>query len=750
MTEERTREGSRAMTIQTNIRQRIGSIEKMKALLAACLMMVATLLAASLLAPGPAQASAFPGANGKIVFSSDRTTGTGVHNPEGDLEIFTMNPDGTALKQLTKNTVGDFNPSYSSDGKKIAFSSARAGNLDIFVMNAGGTNQTNLTTKNTGSDFNPTFSPDGKKIAFETNRTDLLQIFVMNIDGSNPTNLTSNLLIAGDPAFSPKGDKIAFESNQQIFVMDSNGTGQTPLTDTSRAEDPTFSPDGNKIAFESDRDGGGDPNKQDIYVMNADGSNPVRLTDDPARDAQPAFSPDGKKIAFVSERDGDDEDIFVMNAGGTNQTNLTPNTRHEINPDWQPVAATFTVTSDSDPGDGVCNATSCTLREAIDASNSLQAQVQNKIKFNIPGGGVRTITPPTTALPQITSPVVIDGYTQPGASPNTLATGTNAALKIELNGTNTSSSPALAIVGTSHSVIRGLAINRFGAAIGIFNFANGSQGVNDTRIEGNFLGTDPSGTLDRGNNVGVQLDGGTGNVVGGAAPAARNLVSGNGDGIELTSGPQGSRVLGNLIGTTASGTAPLGNDFWGVVSFGAFTSDNEIGDGTLAGANTIAFNGRDGIEIDANGSSTGNTISRNSVFSNAGLGIDLIGASETDTTNVSTPNDTGDADSGANNLQNKPVLASAKSNATSTTVTGNLNSTPNETYALQFYSNPSGNEGKKFIGQKSVTTGGSGNATFTFSPASKVAVGQTITATATKSSTGDTSEFSAPRKVASS
>ena len=92
------------MTIQTNIRKLIGSIEKMKALAAG--LLAAAMMAASLLAPTPAQASAFPGANGKIVFTSNRTTGTGVNNPEGELEIFTMNPDGTGLKQLTKNTAG--------------------------------------------------------------------------------------------------------------------------------------------------------------------------------------------------------------------------------------------------------------------------------------------------------------------------------------------------------------------------------------------------------------------------------------------------------------------------------------------------------------------------------------------------------------------------------------------------------------------------------------------------------------------
>jgi CSLREA domain-containing protein len=581
----------------------------------------------------------------------------------------------------------------------------------------------------------------------------------MNADGTNQTPLTSDPNDDENATFSPDGDKIAFVSRRgdpegffddDVFTMNANGTDQTRLTDNSFQEDDlSFSPEGSKIAFTSNRSGGGDFDDFDVFVMGADGSNPLNFTPSRAKDNNPAFSPDGKKIAFVSTRDGGDQDVFVMDAtSGANQTDITPNTRTDFQPDWQPAAANFTVTSATDPGDGVCAGT-CTLREAISASNNVLGQIPNNIKFNIPGSGVQTITP-SSILPQITRPVAIDGYTQPGASPNTLATGTNAALKIELNGTNTSSSPGLAIVGTSRSVIRGLAINRFGAAIGIFNFAGGSQGVTDTRIEGNFLGTDPSGTFDRGNGVGVQLDGGSANVVGGTTPAARNLVSGNGDGIELTSGPQGNRVLGNLIGTTAGGTAPLGNEFWGVVSFGDLTSDNKIGDGTSAGANTIAFNGRDGIEIDVSNSASGNTISRNSIFSNAGLGIELIGASETDTTNVSTPNDTGDADTGANNLQNKPVLASAKSNATSTAVTGNLNSTPNETYALQFFSNPSGNEGRKFIGQKSVSTGGSGNASFIFSPAQKVAVGQTITATATKTSTGDTSEFSAPKTVASS
>ena len=122
-----------------------------------------------------------------------------------------------------------------------------------------------------------------------------------------------------------------------------------------------------------------------------------------------------------------------------------------------------------------------------------------------------------------------------------------------------------------------------------------------------------------------------------------------------------------------------------------------------------------------------------------------------------TANDPGDIDAGPNGLQNKPVISSAKTASGKTTITGKLASAPNTTYTIEFFSNPSGNEGKKFIGRKLVTTDPSGNAAFTFSPGATVSVGQTVTATATaqlvtlvSTSDEDTSEFSAPRKVASS
>jgi len=187
----------------------------------------------------------------------------------------------------------------------------------------------------------------------------------------------------------------------------------------------------------------------------------------------------------------------------------------------------------------------------------------------------------------------------------------------------------------------------------------------------------------------------------------------------------------------------LGN-LAGGVTVNAFNS--LIGDGTTAGSNTIAFNAQDGVQI--NPVCAGNTVSRNSIFSNGGLGVDLLGSGESDLTNVSTPNDPGDADGGANRPQNRPVLSSAKTSSTNTTVSGTLNSAANDTFVVRLYSNPAGqDEGKRFLDKLSVSTDGKGNASFSKS-LPKVAVGNTVTATATDAA-GDTSEFSAPRTVTS-
>ena len=400
----------------------------------------------------------------------------------------------------------------------------------------------------------------------------------------------------------------------------------------------------------------------------------------------------------------------------------------------------FIVNNTADPGDGNCTAHGCTLREAINEANDFSGK--DAIHFDIPGGGVKTISP-ASPLPEITDEVTIDGYTQPGTSSNSLAKGTDAVLKIELNGENAGDFVDGLSIAASNSVVRGLVINRFGA--------DGTElSGSNNKVAGNFIGTGPGGTLDRGNGncgVAVLFEGTSGNTIGGTTPAARNLISGNGCGITIDYGASDNEIRGNLIGTQNDGTTPLGNSGSGVAfDFGGDNSafDNVVGGDTSAAANTIAFNGDDGVQVTDEGS-TGNRVLRNSIFGNGGLGIDLVGGTENAAD--ATFNDPGDPDSGPNDLQNKPNLTSAENSGGETTIEGELNSKPNQPFTVRFFSNPPDtNEGKRFIGKKKVSTSADGLRSFAFEPDKKVSVGRNITATATDPD-GNTSEFSGSEEV---
>ncbi|MDQ4120238.1 MAG: hypothetical protein M3209_02075 [Acidobacteriota bacterium] len=414
-------------------------------------------------------------------------------------------------------------------------------------------------------------------------------------------------------------------------------------------------------------------------------------------------------------------------------------------------AATLVVTTTTDNGDNT-TPTAGSLRAAIVTANSTGGA--DTINFNIPASdpncnattNVCTIAPPAP-LPSITAPVSIDGYTQPGASPNTLANGTNAVLRIELSGASAGAGAnGLTLTGGANaSVIKGLIINRFSSS-GIR-----LESGNSNSIFGNFIGTDATGTIDLGNIDGILIVSGSSfNTIGSLNLADRNLISGNGDGIELF-GAISNTIQGNLIGTTASGSSALGNTI-GLLLTSSGTKNNTIG-GTVTGAgNVIAFNSGTGIQA---GNGNGNSIRGNSIHSNNGvpgvggfqLGIDLID----NVLNGTSQNDALDADIGANNLQNFPDLTSATVSGDNTTVQGRLNSTPSTTFNIDFYSNPTcdtdsfGNtmgygEGQTYIGSTVVTTGSRG--TIAFSATLPVnTTGQTITATATDSA-NNTSEFS--------
>jgi len=272
-----------------------------------------------------------------------------------------------------------------------------------------------------------------------------------------------------------------------------------------------------------------------------------------------------------------------------------------------------------------------------------------------------------------------------------------------------------------------------------------SAGLAGNTIQGNYIGTDATGTIDLGNlDDGIFISG-RNNTVGGTTVGAGNIISGNnGSGIFITGSSISGNVLqGNHIGTDVNGSADLGNSGSGLRI--ANSPNNAIGGSVTGAGNVIAFNGASGVLI-YGASAIGNAILHNAIFSNTDLGIDL----EADGV---TANDAGDGDTGANRLQNFPVLSSATLTGTNTIILGTLNSAPNSMFTLEFFSNSicdaSGHgEGATFLGSTSITTDGGGNGSFN-AMLPPLAPGQQVTATTTDA-TGNTSEFSQCIAVTSS
>lgn len=528
-------------------------------------------------------------------------------------------------------------------------------------------------------------------------------------------------------------------------------------------------------------------------------------------------------------------------------------------------AAAFAVTTTADSGPG-------SLRQAITDANASPGL--DTITFAIGATGSQQTIQPATALPSITSPVVLDGWSQGGA-------GYSGPPLIELNGA-LAGSYGLRIT-SGGSTVRGLAINGFtsgvilltaggnwiygnyigtnmagetavanttGIAINADSSTNiigtNGDGVGDNAegnlisgngdwgilfaqmgtagnvVAGNKIGTNAAGTtaVPNGSNsssrAGIYL-GGTGNRIGAnsdgiADDLERNLISGNngggiavnsqanpaaaanviagnyigtdntglaalpnsGSGISSFSGPNynvvirgnviagnggggiavsglnQSEITGSFIGVGADGSTPLGNgspassgSVYGIYISG---SDNQIGGSAPGEGNIIAHQTAggafraDGIAIGSAG--VRNRLRGNAIYANKDLGIDL------NDDNTVNPNDDGDGDSGANNLQNYPVLAFAQSYVNGETViTGTMNSQSNTTYDLDFYTSAAADdtgygEGEDYLGADQVTTDASGMVTFTITlPGVTMPAGQFVTATTTDPD-GSTSEFS--------
>ena len=288
---------------------------------------------------GPAQ-GAYPGRNGVLYCNSNRT---------GDTEIFAFDPTGAEPpRRLTNSIFTEIEPTASPDGTRIAFTSTRPQGNDpiqdqeIWVMYQDGSGAKRLTNS-PGEDRPGSFSPDGTKIAFHSGRFPVppgpghsrLELFVMNADGTNQTRMTNNNFQDSFAHWSPNGDRIAFNTNRdgdfEIYTLvpvdannDGNADVQTRITN-SPGEDAHahWSPDASQLTFHSRRDATPEnPGIIEIYrapVANA--ANAVRLTNDNEFDAFPVWSPDGQKIAWPRFFPGD---VFTMNASdGGAKTNIT-------------------------------------------------------------------------------------------------------------------------------------------------------------------------------------------------------------------------------------------------------------------------------------------------------------------------------------------------------------------------------------------------------------------------------------------
>ena len=219
----------------------------------------------------------------------------------------------------------------ASNTARVVFTSLRDGNLEIYVMDADGGNQENLTN-HPAYDAQPDWSPDGTKIAFVSGRDgDGSQIYVMDADGKNVIRLTEGRETKGWPDWSPHGRKIAFSVDHRedyIAVMDADGRNREKLVD--QAGSPSWSPDGKQIAFVSSIDDG-----HEIYVIGVGGLRHRRVTHDLAPKLNPSFSPDGRRIAYEAHHK-EFHHIYVVGADGRNRVKLTHNEEGHSAPAWTP------------------------------------------------------------------------------------------------------------------------------------------------------------------------------------------------------------------------------------------------------------------------------------------------------------------------------------------------------------------------------------------------------------------------------
>ena len=272
---------------------------------------------------------------GKIAFLSFR---------DGNQEIYVINADGTGERNLTDDPLDDFDPDWSPDGSKIAFVSNRSGQAHIYVMDAGGSGVRQLTSDSAGG-LSPRWSRDGSRIAYNRGGS----IAVMNAGGGDmrvimeaePEQTAAACKAGSFPGgWSPDDELIAYYAASisreiaQVCTITADGSEIEVIVEGPDAYyvEPVFSPDGRYLAYRAIIDG-----QHDVWVMDLETGKQTNVTDDADLDVEPSWSPDGEWIAFGSLRPGEPNlDLFMMQRDGGGVKRLTDDPAKEANPVWAP------------------------------------------------------------------------------------------------------------------------------------------------------------------------------------------------------------------------------------------------------------------------------------------------------------------------------------------------------------------------------------------------------------------------------
>jgi Tol biopolymer transport system component len=296
-----------------------------------------------------AQADVF---NGRIAFSSFRT------DPAGRVgDIFSINPDGTDLLRLTDNPLDDAQSDWAPDGRDIVYRIRKPEtpnvNFEVARMTASGEDHQRLTFTPVGqASSQPSWFPDKSAILFRWSAPRVSNIWQMGTSGENPVlRYDPTPGHQWYPSLSPDMSRVLFatttsptgDTDRAIQTLNVDGSGLTTLFDVVGAFDsaPAWSPDGSRIAFESNAnpDGANPELDEEIWVMDADGTNPIQLTHNTLHDEGPAWSPDGTLLAYSSGIDNEHLEINVMTVAGVHLRTLTDYFGRDESPDWQPIPA---------------------------------------------------------------------------------------------------------------------------------------------------------------------------------------------------------------------------------------------------------------------------------------------------------------------------------------------------------------------------------------------------------------------------